>query len=68
MQLDDYLKTNRLSFAAFARQLLVSDEAVRQWATKGKVPKRSLWREIEAATGGAVTAVDWSARIMGEAA
>lgn len=60
MKLAEYLETNGLSYAEFARRIGVkSDETVRRYATEGRVPTPKVMAKIALATGCQVTANDF---------
>ena len=53
-----YLSKNKISHAAFARKLKVTDSAVWRWAHGMRRPSLEAAFGIERVTGGAVTAAD----------
>jgi transcriptional regulator with XRE-family HTH domain len=60
MQLIDYLTANRLSYAEFARMIgAKSDETVRRYANRERIPNGKNMQRIAEATGFQVTANDF---------
>jgi transcriptional regulator with XRE-family HTH domain len=60
MQLSDYLTAHGLSYAEFARTIGVkSDETVRRYANRERIPSTKYMQRIAEATGHKVTANDF---------
>ena len=59
MKLREYLEQNDISQSAFAREMDVSREAVRQWLKGIAVPPQGNMRQIIAYTNGAVQPNDF---------
>jgi transcriptional regulator with XRE-family HTH domain len=59
MTLAQYLAQHGLSQAEFARRIRYPEATVSRWVAGRMVPRRLAMREIEAATGGAVTPASW---------
>lgn len=54
MTLEEYLRTNDLTHAAFAKTISVSGESVRRYAKCGRVPRPDVMAKIKLATDGQV--------------
>ena len=61
MKLSDYLLREGMTYAAFGELVGSSDEAVRQWAIGGRMPRPAAMQKISALTGGAVSPADFYA-------
>jgi transcriptional regulator with XRE-family HTH domain len=59
MKLTDYLAAQKLSHAAFAERIGVSQAAVTRYARGARFPHRGILAKIKDATGGAVTFSDF---------
>lgn len=59
MTLIDYLRTNGLTYTAFAGEVGVSVEAVRRYARGKRLPRPAIMERIVEATDGAVTVQDF---------
>lgn len=59
MKLAHYLATEKISHAAFADQIGVSQAAVTRYARGLRFPRRSVLARIETETNGAVTFSDF---------
>lgn len=68
MVLADYLKTEHLSAAEFARSLGVSRSIVLRWAKRERTPRGAQIKRITSLTGGRVTAADFFDEPASEAA
>lgn len=59
MTLQEFLKSNDLSYADFARSISTSAPAVRRYALNLRTPKPDIMSRIHTATGGEVTPNDF---------
>lgn len=59
MTLQEYLNKKKLTDAAFADLIGVSQPTVSRLRSKGQIPSREVMRSIFEKTGGAVTANDF---------
>jgi len=59
MTLTDYLAEQKMSHAAFAERIGVSQAAVTRYARGARFPHRAILAKIRDATGGAVTVSDF---------
>ena len=59
MKLAEYIKSNNITFAAFACEMGVEPPTVHRWANGFRVPSIRMAHEIKQATGGAVSFEDW---------
>ncbi len=59
MKLADYLATEKISHAAFAQRIGVSQAAVTRYARGLRFPHRGILARIKSATDGAVTFRDF---------
>eukprot|EP01037_Dinobryon_pediforme_P020171 gene20171-20725_t len=59
MKINEFLKANNLTSAAFAERIGVSEKAVNNWRQGARVPRWDLLAKIHDVTNGAVTANDF---------
>lgn len=58
MQLDRYLREQRISSAEFARKIGCSKWAIKKYRTKVRIPRRGIMLKIKRATKGRVAEAD----------
>lgn len=58
MKLDDWLKSQGIRDARFAKKMGVSDSCVKKWRSREREPRLYQAVRIEAVSGGAVTCKD----------
>ncbi len=68
MDLGEYLKSESITAAEFARRIGASRSIVIRWVKRERTPRPDAMKRISAATGGRVGAADFFDAPTGEAA
>ena len=56
MKLEEWMKENRWTKAAFAREMMISEQTIYWWTKKNRKPSKHMAKMIEIFTEGEVTA------------